>query len=63
MTIPNSAADYKPEDIKDEIPDINSEFINNPHYGKKVLTRFEALDIINQLSMILIVDERNRSGK
>ena len=49
---------------KDEpIPQATDEYIENPHYGKQYLTRFEALDVINMLSSMLMADTRFRTGE
>lgn len=37
-------------------------YIINPHFGKEFVTPFEALDIINQLSAMLIADLRYSGG-
>lgn len=44
------------------IPESTDEYIENPHYGKQYLTRFEALDVINMLSAMLMADTRFRKS-
>jgi len=61
LLIPNSAAGI-PEDIEKEIPDIKSEFITNPYYEKKLLTRVEAMECISKLSLMIELDEKERVG-
>jgi len=60
MQVPNSGAG-NPEDLKKDLPDMQSEFINNPVYGKEKLSRMQAFDVINQLTVSLMLDETQRS--
>jgi hypothetical protein len=59
INIPDPKAEKKADDI---IPEATGEYIPNPHPGKELLTRFEAMDIINFLSAALMADERHRGG-
>lgn len=56
LKIPDSAADA-PKNINDE----KEAYIINPAAGKDMLTKIEAIDIINHLSGVLLVDGRYRS--
>jgi len=61
MLIPNSAAD-KPEmttDKGDVATDKN--FIENTYFSKKFLTPREAVDLINNISGILLAYEVNKN--
>lgn len=58
MKIPESGADKQKN-----IPEKNDEYIKNPHYGKEYLTQFEAIDIINMLSGMLMADFRFRGKR
>jgi len=60
MRVPNSGAG-DPEEMKKKLPDQQSEFINNPVYGKEKLSRLQAFDVINQLTVELMLDERQRA--
>ena len=59
MKVPKGGAG-NPEEIKKELPDPQSEFINNPVYGKEKLSRMQAFDVINQLTVELMLDEKER---
>jgi hypothetical protein len=60
MRVPDSGAAGL-DDIKKELPDQQSEFINNPVYGKEKLSRMQAFDVINQLTVELMLDEKERT--
>lgn len=55
MELPESGAD----EIK-KIPETNERYIKNPRYGQEFLTQFEAIDMINILSGMLMADFRYR---
>jgi hypothetical protein len=57
MRLPLSAADDSPM-----IPNEQDAYIENPHAGKRYLTPLEALDVINQLSAMMMADRRYRYG-
>lgn len=59
MKIPNSAS-MGPENKQEFIPEMRDVILNNPYFGNKELTRMQALDLINQLSMQLLIDEKER---
>jgi|GEM_PF-6617314 len=44
------------------IPDANDAYINNPGFEKEFLTKIEALNIINHLSGVLLIDGRIRDN-
>ena len=45
------------------IPDVNDAYINNPGFEKEFLTKIEALNMINYLSGVLLIDGRIRDSK
>lgn len=55
IRLPGSAASASPE-----LPEKTDAYIINPHCGKEYLTVFEALDVINNLSAMLMADTRFR---
>lgn len=55
MKVPESGAD----ELK-KIPETSERYIKNPHYGKEFLTQYEAVDLINILSSMLMADFRYR---
>lgn len=57
MKIPNSASDPIPETGEEEA------YIINKYAGKEFLTPLEAVDCINELSGILLVDGNQRRHK
>jgi len=63
MKIPDSAAD--PGHDNESLPDANEAYIMNPYPGKELLTRHEALNAINALSGMLLIDgnKRNKQSK
>ena len=62
MRLPESAADLTP-DSNQELPGMEEAYIMNPYPGKDLLTRHEALNIINVLSGMLLIDGSNRRDK
>jgi hypothetical protein len=66
MKLPESAADIIPKNPilpdgrKIDMPDKNEAYIINPYVGKKMLTKNEALNAINLLSGMVLIDVSNR---
>lgn len=59
VKLPESAADP----VSDEdryIPPADSRYIPNPYQGRELLTRREALNMINALTGMLLIDGDNR---
>lgn len=57
MKLPEDANDEK----KQAPPDMDEACIKNPYYSKELLTRAEALDAINLISSMLVIDGTIRS--
>lgn len=54
MKVPDCAADLNEKTDKEKV-------IINPYHGKEILSRKEALDLINHISGALLADEHYRS--
>lgn len=59
MKVPESAAD--PGHDNAELPGADDAYIANPYPGKKLLTRHEAMNAINALSGMLLIDGNTRN--
>lgn len=65
IKIPLSAADDPEENKPDEalsIPEFGTRYIKNPCFNIELLTFEEAMNCINMLSSIIILDTENRRG-
>jgi hypothetical protein len=64
IALPESAAGPPSKNDNEEneryLPGIEEEIITNPYPGKGLLTRMEALDAINRLSSMMLIDGYNR---
>lgn len=59
LRIPEMGSDLPDQNI---LPKRGEAYIENPAVGKKYLTTSEALEVINKLSGLLALDERNRKA-
>jgi len=60
MKLPESAADAVPNNLKADLPSEHEAYIPNPYSGKPMLTCIEALNAINALSGMVLIDVNNR---
>lgn len=65
MRLPDSGGDFHEDNPVEEkyVPPEGTEYIMNPYYGKQMLSRRDAINAINMLAGMLLIDGDNRWNK